>query len=91
MSITVQLPQQIQQQLQSEWTDLERHALEGLITEAFRQGKLSSIQVGQALGMDDRWEAIQFLSERGAYPGYEEEDFARDMDALAKLNARNRP
>lgn len=85
MSITVQLPQQLQQQFQSEWADLERHALAGLVTEAFRQGKLNSFQVGQALGLNDRWGAIQFLSERGAYPGYEEKDFAQDMDTLAKL------
>jgi hypothetical protein len=36
MAITIELPKQIEQQLQAEWDDLERHALEGLVVEAFR-------------------------------------------------------
>lgn len=83
MAITIELPREIAH-LQAEWDDLERHALEGLVTEAFRQGKLSSYEVGQALGMVERWEAVAFLSERGAYPGYDLEDLEADRRTVER-------
>ena len=89
MTITIDIPQQIQDHLQAEWSDLDRHALEGLVTEAFRRGKLSSQQVGQALGIKDRWAVIDFLSSRGLYPAYDKDDFEQDMDTLAEINGRH--
>jgi predicted HTH domain antitoxin len=88
MTITVQLPDEIQKQLESEWTDLGRHALEGLLVEAYRTKKLSSEEVGQALGFTSRWQTLHFLSERGAYPNYEREDFERDMKNLSQLEEK---
>ena len=89
MAITIELPKEIEQQLQAQWTDLARHALEGLVTEAFRQGKLSSHEVAQALGMGNRWEAIAFLSERGAYPGYDLEEIQEDRHAFESREAED--
>jgi hypothetical protein len=83
--ITIELPTEIERSLQSDWSNLNRHALEGFVTEAFRQRKLSSYQVGKALGMEDRWDIVNFLSERGVYPGYELEDYQQDLDAIAEL------
>jgi hypothetical protein len=85
--ITVELPNDIERELQTDWTDLDRHALEGFVTEAFRQRKLSSYQVGRSLGMEDRWDIINFLSERGVYPGYEMEDYEQDLATIAALGA----
>jgi hypothetical protein len=85
MAIMVQLPQDIENQLRSEWKDLERHALEGLVTEAFRCGKLSSHEVAEILGLGNRWEAVRFLEERGAYPGVDVEDLAADRATLARV------
>jgi len=84
MAITIELPREIEQQLQSQWTDLARHALEGLVTEAFRQGKLSSHEVALALGMGSRREAMAFLSERGAYPGYDLEELEEDRRTIER-------
>ena len=88
MAIMIELPQEIEQQLQSEWKDLERHALEGFVVEAFRSGKLSSFEVAQILGMQTRWVAIDFLSKRGAYPGYDLEELEEDRDALECYHKR---
>jgi hypothetical protein len=84
MSITIEIPREIAH-LQTEWPDLERHALEGLVTEAFRQGMLSSHEVALALGMASRGEAVAFLSERGAYPGYDLEDLEADRTTLERV------
>ena len=91
MAITIELPQEIEQQLLAQWTDLDRHALEGLVTEAFRQGKLSSHEVAQALGMESQRVAIAFLSERGAYPGYDLEDLEQDRRTSERTVPAERP
>jgi len=85
MAITIELPAQIETHLETDWTDLPRHALEGFAIEAFRNGKLSSYQVGQMLGLQSRWETITFLSERGVYPGYDLEDFDNDMQVQEQI------
>ncbi len=85
MAIVVELPQDIESQLRAEWPELERHALEGLVTEAFRSGKLSSHEVAQLLGFESRWEAMRFLSERGAYPGYDLDDLTADRATLERV------
>lgn len=88
MAIVIQLPPQLEEQLQAEWPDLAQHALEGFVIEAFRNGKLSSHEVEQLLHFNSRWEAVRFLSERGVYPGYELEDLQEDRDVLANLEKR---
>ena len=88
MSITIDIPELIEKELESEWSDLNLHALEGFVTEAFRKGKLSSYQVAEILRLRDRWAVMEFLSSRGVYPGYGTDDFDRDMESLAKLSQR---
>jgi hypothetical protein len=78
MAVTFALPKNIEMQLRAEWPELERRALEGFVAEAFRNGKLSSHEIGEILGFESRWEAIEFLSERGVYPGYDLEDLQSD-------------
>lgn len=84
MAITLNLPQDIEQQLREEWHDLERRTLEALVVEAYRQKKIGEHAVGVLLGFEDRWDTINFLSERGVYPNYDVEDFEEDMRNLAK-------
>lgn len=86
MTVTINIPDEIEAQLKAAWTDIPRHALEGLLAEAFGAGKISSGQVAQALGMRSRWEAIEFLSARGVYPGYGHDELAQDMASIDKLS-----
>lgn len=87
MAITVQLPQDIEQQLESEWPELPRKVLEAIAVEAYRQGKLSSRQVGRILELD-YWQTVEFLSERGVYPNYTLEEFEQDLRADRELRKR---
>ena len=41
MAIVIPLPPHIESQLRAEWPELEHRALEGLVTEAFRNAFLS--------------------------------------------------
>ena len=90
MAITIELPTKIEKQLQNNWFDLEIHALEGFVVEAFRNGKLSSYQVSVALGLENRWQAIDFLSQKGVYPNYDMEDFKEDMRTQEILFSRKK-
>ena len=90
MSITVELPEDIEQQLRAEWPELERHALEALVAEAYRRKKIGAHVAGVLLGFDDRWDTIRFLSDRGAYPNYDLSDFEQDVQTLARLEQRQR-
>lgn len=78
MAVVVELPQEVENQLRAGWPGLERHALEGLVVEAFRSGQFSSHEVAQVRGLESRWDAIRFLSERGAYPGTDLDDLNAD-------------
>ena len=77
MSVTIELPESIATQLQTNWGDLSRRALEALAVEAYRAELLSQPQVGEILGFDF-WETEQFLKQRRAFLHYDEDDFQQD-------------
>jgi predicted HTH domain antitoxin len=75
MSVTIELPEAIATQLQTNWGDLSRRAL---AVEAYRAEVLSQPQVGEILGLDF-WETERFLKDRGAFLHYDEDDLQQDM------------
>lgn len=85
MPIVVELPPEFESELRAAWPELEHRALEGLVTEAFRSGRLSRYEGGLILGIESRWEAIRFLSERGICPGTEVDELNKDREALARV------
>ena len=85
MTITIEIPEHLVHQLQLDWADLNRRALEGFVAEAYREGKLTSAQVSELLGFDNRWETLRFLSSRGLYPSSDLEDFDEDRATVRTL------
>ena len=85
MTLTFPLSEPIEIQMRQEIPDLERYALEAFVAETFRNGKIGSAVVAEMLGLSDRWAAIEFLSERGVYPGYELEDLESDRQVLKRF------
>lgn len=77
MSVTIELPEEIQHQLETEWKNLPRRALEALTAEGYRCGSLTRDQVGKTLGMDF-WQTEAFLKEREAFTHYSAEDLERE-------------
>lgn len=78
MSVTIELPESIATQLQSNWGDLSRRALEALAIEAYRAELLSQPQVGEILGLNF-WETEKFLKDRRVFLNYDENDLQEDM------------
>lgn len=90
MAITVRLPDEIERQLRADFPDVERRVTEGYALDAYRRGELSSHQVSLILGLDSRWQTIQFLSAHGSYPNYDVDDFAQDVKTLEGLKSGGR-
>jgi predicted HTH domain antitoxin len=84
MSVTIELPESIATQLQSNWGDLSRRALEALAVEAYRAELVSQSQVGEILGLDF-WETERFLKERRAFLHYDEDDLQQDKLAHERV------
>lgn len=84
MEITVELPNNLDQQ-----PDPARTALEALAIAGYRSGKLTSFQVGRILGFTSRFEVDKFFKERNITEhAYSRQDLDADQTSLEKLNTR---
>lgn len=84
MPITIELPEEIEHQLETAWGNLSQRALEALAVEGYRSGELSAGQVAEMLSLSV-WETEKFLKEREAYLHYSEEDFRQDIEAQERV------
>lgn len=84
MTVTFTVPEDLRPRLQASWGNLSRRALEALAVEAYRDGVLSSADVGRLLGHTSRVETEVFLSERSAHLHYCAEDIVRDVATLRR-------
>jgi predicted HTH domain antitoxin len=82
MSVTIELPEEIEQQLETEWGNLPRRALEAVALEGYRSGVLTLAQLRRMLEFETRMEADAFLKQHGVYLEYSVEDLKRDRETL---------
>jgi predicted HTH domain antitoxin len=64
MSITFEIPRDIEQQLRTSAPDLSRKAREALLVELYREHEISHRQLGEALGLE-RYETDGVLKKYG--------------------------
>lgn len=88
MSVTIELPKEIEQQLETEWGNLPRRALEAVALEGYRSGALTLSQLRRMLGFETRMEADAFLKQHGVYLDYSVEDLERDRETLERVLAK---
>jgi Uncharacterised protein family (UPF0175) len=81
MRVTLELPDDIAEAIASQG-DLSRRALEALVLEEFRAGRLSQAKLRVLLGFSTRYETDGFLKSHGIFVDYPEEEFERDREAL---------
>lgn len=79
MQITIDLPDEIATTIQEKWDNFPRKVLESLAIEAYRQGVITSAQVGRMLNLSSRYEVDNFLKQAEAYLHYEKADFEQDL------------
>ncbi len=87
MQITLELPEDIAQGLESKWKDLPRAALESLALEAYRSHALTSAQLRRLLGFETRTRVDTFLKEHGVFD-FTAADFEQDRETLRQLRAK---
>lgn len=88
MSLTITLPNRIQQHLESGWGDaLPRKAKEALAVEGYRSGLLSVGEIAEMLGLSIN-DADGFLKERGLMAIESLEEIDADSRKLESLLAQ---
>ena len=85
MSIALELPDELLRRLEKRKGDPARWALEAVAAEAYREGVLTSAEVGRTLGHTSRAQTEAFLKQARAPLGYTVEDLQRDADTLRDL------
>jgi predicted HTH domain antitoxin len=86
MEITVKLPDDLAQH-----QNPGREALEALVIEGYRSGKLSHYQASQVLGLS-RFQFDGFLKQRNIHEhAYSVEDLDQDEETLRRLQSGGHP
>lgn len=82
MEISIRVPDDVARLLRERWGDLSERTLEAVAAEAYREGVLTSAEVGRMLGHDSRWETHKFLKRVGAHLDYTRDDLERDTESI---------
>ena len=85
MKVTLDIPDEIADELSRRMGNPARAAVEALASRAYDKGVFSLEQVRLLLGQESRWEAQQVLSANGVWPGTTVDDFESDMAVLKTL------
>lgn len=86
MVIRINIPDDKEPTLRRAWgADLDRAALEALLIEGYRTGKLSAAEVGRLLELDDRWAVNQWLAEHNVPLNYSRDDLDADRRTLDQI------
>ncbi len=84
MRITVDIPDDLAQQIVSPGSDLARILLEDFAVESYRAGKLTMEQVRQLLSFATRMQVDAFLQRHQVYD-YTVQDLEKDLATLDRL------
>lgn len=82
--ISLDIPDDLVQQLAEEGKDLSRSALEALAIDAYRMERITGYQLRTLLGIPDRYELDGFLKQHGIFD-YTVEDLEKDRKTLDEL------
>ncbi len=82
MNLTVHIPDRLAQSLGASSADLERRALEALVSEEYRAGRLTRPDLRQILGFETGHEIDGFLKAHDIYDGITPEELTRQLETL---------
>ena len=85
MNVIVRIPDELAGRLAVEGGDLERRALEALVLEEFRAGRLTKAELRRALGFEVLNEVDGFLKAHGIFEEYSLEELDREVAAMKRL------
>ena len=85
MNLTLRIPDEIAARLGATGAALERQALEALVADSFRAGRLNKDELAQVLGLDGGDQIDGFLKAHDVFEPCTVEDIHRDAATLAQL------
>lgn len=86
MNVTVRIPDDLAERLTATGgVDLGRRALEALVLEEFRAGRMTKGELRRALGFKVLNDVDAFLKAHGAYEPYTPEEVEREVQVLQRL------
>jgi hypothetical protein len=85
MNLTVRIPDDLARRLSTGNVDLERRALEALVAEEYRAGRMTKPEVYDVLAFEALDEFDGFLKAHGVYEDYTLADLDRERQALDRL------
>jgi hypothetical protein len=87
MQVTVNIPDDLAQQLIPAGQDPARAVLEDALVQAYRENRISRHQLQQALGIETRYELDGFLKARQVWIEYSLEEMERDRAVMERFLA----
>lgn len=87
MQITIEIPDILGNQLQTNPGNLERKMLELCVIEAYRNAWISSGKARELLGFSTRLELDAFFKQRAVELNYDLSDLKKDLDTLEPLQS----
>jgi len=88
MQITIEIPDEIAQQLDETQGNLSRRLLELVVADAYGSGKINTAEVRQILQLPNRLTSHAFLKRMGTYLNYDEAELEQDLQTLEDLRAQ---
>jgi hypothetical protein len=85
MNVTVEIPDELANQLSTAGTDLSRRVLEAIALEEYKAERISKAQLRRVLGFETRYELDGFLKDHNVGPNVTIEDLRRDIQDLQSL------
>jgi len=87
IEVAMSLPDEIVQHLQEKHADVPRYVLESIALEGYRSHTLTTEEVCQLLGLEDRFAVHEFLQAHGV-PFYTLDDLRHDLATLDRMQAQ---
>lgn len=89
MNINIELPNDLEQRLQSHLATLSQRALEAVAVEAYRSQLISAAEVQQMLHLPSRLATDAFLKQHEAYIPCTEADMEQDLQAIDRARSES--
>jgi hypothetical protein len=85
VQVTIELPDDIGEELRAKWNDLPRHAVEAIALEGYRTSQLSEWQLERVLGIGNRLDVHRLLKKHGAFLEYTPAELQEEIEMGERL------
>jgi predicted HTH domain antitoxin len=85
MTVSFELPNDLQAELQVAFGDLGQAAKEALAVQGYTDRKFGTSTLRRLLGFESRWQVEQWLADRQIVRNYSKDDLESDLETLRDL------